>query len=232
MTYRFKSKLLICKDVYFSTIDVIKIHGTLRVGSNYLQKLLDANFHGRILLPEEYGWKHGKIKYSRNVKYIIMAKDPFAWVLSFWKWERLHGRSNSQNVLEFVGSKMTHHNLESEWRLTDVIAVWNESYKYWINYLQYHNVALVRYEDIISHFDESMGSMRASLNLKAKKTPFVNITNRADNWKKPNLQEPLTVDFYRNKQYMSVLGEEAVSLIKLKLDKEVLVALGYHDDMV
>ncbi len=225
--FKRREKLFLLSNILFGSKDVIKIHGTLRVGTNYLKKLLDANFRGRALLPEEHGWKHGKIKYSDKFKYIIMVKDPIAWVLSFWKWEKLHNRSDSKNVVEFIENNLTHEKLKNEWSEVDVIKVWNKSYQYWMQYVENDNVTLVRYEDLINDFDETMSALMTGINLEKKADVFVNITKRADEWKTQRVMEALNVDSYRKKQYLSVLGAETVSLIRSKLDNKILDVLGY-----
>lgn len=221
-----KSKFL--SNIYFANQVPVKIHGTLRVGSNYLKKLLELNFEGRILRANEFGWKHGKIKYSPHFKYVIISRSPLSWVNSFWNWEKLHERTSSDSLFDFLSSSVTHPQLKSEWNALNPIDAWNKTYETYINYLNRDNVVFVRYEDLILDLTQAIKHLSTSIELTSKSDSIINYQERADNWQKPNQQQKLNIDYYKRKKYLSELDDKSITLLQKYLNSELIEKMGYN----
>ena len=224
------NKPKVLSKLYFSGQDPIKIHGSLRVGTNYLKKLIERNFEGRVFKSEEFGWKHGKIKYCKNFKYIIIARNPFSWVNSFYNWEKIHERTTSENLFNFLSAGVTHPQLKNEWNATNPIDAWNKTYETYIDYLDRDNVVYIRYEDLISDFNRTIEDLCQNASLTTKLDRFVDCKERADNWKKPNPQKELNVSFYKNKNYLAKLDRQSIAFITNNLNSELIAKMGYDID--
>jgi hypothetical protein len=218
-------------DLYLGPRDIVKIHGTLRVGSNYLQKLLENNFSARVLGSEELAWKHGKMTYCRSCKYIVISRNPFSWAISFWNWEKVHHRTDEQNLAAFLRAKVTHPKLKEEWGARNPIDAWNRSYENWQSFVDRPNVVFIRYEDLLEEFQSTMTRIGDTLDLQPLVEEFVDFKKRADNWKKPSEMGKLNVEFYKDKKFISSLDEESISYMRDNLKPELIAKLGYTDSV-
>lgn len=225
-----KSKKL--SNIYFANQDAIKIHGSFKVGSNYLKKLLENNFEGRILIPTDFGWKHGKIIYYSHFKYIILAKSPFSWVLSLWNWEKLHEQTNEKTLSKFIMSDKSSIRWQNEWSSVNIIDAWNKSYNMYFNYFDEDNVIFVRYEDLITDFQRTLEYIGHSLSLSSKIERFVDYKERADNFIKPDKRKKLDINFYKNKKYLEEIDKDSIAFMIENLDHELINRMGYSLDLV
>ena len=221
------SKSQILSNIYFERQVPIKIHGTLRVGSNYLKKLLEINYEGQIIKPNEFGWKHGKIKYSPHFKYIVISRSPLSWVNSFWNWEKIHERTCSNSLYDFLSSDVTHPQLKSEWNAINPIDAWNKTYEAYADYLDLDNVVFIRYEDLISDFARTIEYLGSNISLTSKVDRFINYYKRADDWKKPNPQQKMDVNYYKSKKYLAELDEQSVAFMQDKFNSKLIKKMGY-----
>jgi len=55
---------------------VVKVHGLLRTGTNYVSALLGENLDVQVLGPEKGGWKHGPIDMAEGVTTVVVVKSP------------------------------------------------------------------------------------------------------------------------------------------------------------
>ena len=225
---KIKVHLFIAKQRFLNKIPVFKVHGMMRVGTNYIQKLIERNFNAKVLGSEEFGWKHGKIKYTSYLNYIVVCKDPLSWLLSFRHWEEIHERTRCNSLIEFIKNDVTHPYLKEEWCSKNVIELWNEAYNSWLKYSDRHNVLFIKYEDIIANLNDSMSMIDKKFNLVKKNEFYLDINKRADDWQTPHRRKPLDIDYYKNKNYIDDITQGEMHFISKSLNRTVLKNLGYH----
>jgi hypothetical protein len=207
----------------------IKIHGLLRTGTNYLEALLRRNFHVQCLAPWEEGWKHGPCQYVPTCFYVFLVKDPYAWIVSFRNWERLHNRSSATSLAEFARQPLTHPRLVSAWNdVGTPIEAWNRTLASWQAHEGKPNTLFLRYEDLIRDPEAAMAGIRARFGLSARQPAFVDVTSRADTWRTPNPRAPLDVGYYRHEKFLDEFDEPALSLLRAALDRQLLRRFDYR----
>ncbi|HEY9509516.1 MAG TPA: sulfotransferase domain-containing protein [Verrucomicrobiae bacterium] len=206
----------------------IKIHGLLRVGTNYVQSLLNANFRVVALDSMEGGWKHGPCDYSRDRKFVFVVKNPYAWLVSFQHWEQIHNRSAAKTLAEFATQPVSHKQLREAWGENTPVETWNKALKSWLAYSESENTVFVRYEDLINGFASQLTKIEQQLGLKAKFGDFVNIHTRADNWKTKSPRKPLEIDFYKHEKYLEAFDAPTLAILRQQFDPNLLERFGYQ----
>lgn len=207
---------------------VVKTHGLLRVGTNYVQALLNANFSALTLDSSDGGWKHGPCHYDARRKFIFVVKNPYAWLVSFRNWERIHNRSAAESLAEFASQPISHGELKAAWEVNSPVEAWNKAIRSWLSFNDRENVVFIRYVDLIADFAGQLARIRDRLHLKMKVPDFVNIPTRADNWETPNPRQPLEVDAYRSEKYLEEFDEPALALLRRQLDPDLLERFNYR----
>jgi len=210
-----------------SSRPVIKVYGLLRTGTNYMTGLLDLNFNVFCLFSTEEGWKHGPCKFNEKFKFVFIVKDPYSWVFSFWKWEKIHNRTDSETLTEFLSGPVTQPQLNANWNLVNPITAWNESLRSWRQYQDKDNVIFVRYEDVIGSLSDQLEQIRTKFNLKPNYAEYRNLQARVDNWKTPIPRPKLNPDFYRNKEYLHAFTKHDINLMRQHLDAVLVESFGY-----
>lgn len=210
-----------------SSRPVIKVYGLLRTGTNYMTRLLDLNFSVFCLLSTEEGWKHGPCQFNERFKFVFLVKDPYSWIFSFWEWEKIHNRTNTKTLTDFISGPVTQPQLNASWNLVNPITAWNESLRSWRQYEDRDNVIFVRYEDVIGSLCEQLERIRTQFQLKRTYAEYHNLQTRADDWKTPKPRRKLSPDFYRNKEYLRAFTEHDINLMHQYLDPVLVESCGY-----
>jgi hypothetical protein len=206
----------------------VKIYGLLRSGTNYAEALLRQNFYVECLPPWKQGWKHGPCQYADTILYVFLVKDPYAWLVSFHNWERLHNRTSTTNLAAFARERLTHQRLATAWGIDTPIQAWNRSLKDWSALDEKDNTLFVRYEDLIRNADGELSRIGDRFGLKARRTSFVDVSSRADAWRTPNPRRPLDVAYYRDEKYLEEYDESALSVMRAELDRYLLDRFQYR----
>ena len=208
----------------------VKIHGLLRVGTNYMQALITKNFNAECLDAAEGGWKHGPCNYESKKKYVFLLKNPYSWLVSFRDWEVIHNRSTARDLAEFISQPLSHTRLRDEWgvRVRTPVEAWNVALGSWLSLYGKPNTIFVRYEDLINDFHTCLIHIEERLNLNRIKPAFANMQARADNWDTPNLRKPLNIYYYINEEYMQEYNSESISILKERLDAGIMARIGYR----
>ena len=234
-SYLLKSISLIntFKDIFPSkltktNLNVTKIHGLLRTGTNYLSAVVQNNFQTLVCRPKECGWKHGPLHYNPCFNYIILVKDPYSWFISFKKWEQIHNRTTSCSIADFILSPISHKTFYSVWRAENPIDAWNKAMGSWIAFKNRNNVYFLRYEDIINDFYETMIRIENFFHYSRCSQNLTNIKKRVDTWRTPNPRDSLRLDYYLNEEYLLEYTETDFRTIRNKIDDETVYSLGYR----
>jgi hypothetical protein len=206
----------------------IKVHGLLRVGTNYLEALLTTNFHVVCLGPVEGGWKHGPCRYDPGKRYVFLVKNPYAWLVSFRDWETIHHRTTAQSLAEFARQPLSHIPLKAAWGVHTPIEAWTRTLTSWLSYDGRDNTVFVRYEDLINGLDAQLSRVQQRLDLRMRGATLLNIEARADTWTTPSPRKPFRVDYYRNHQYLAEFDDQTLALLRNHLDRTLLSRFNYQ----
>jgi hypothetical protein len=206
----------------------IKIHGLLRSGTNYLETLLRRNFYVECLAPWEHGWKHGPCEYSKTGRYLFLVKDPYAWLVSFRNWERLHNRTRTAGLAEFAREAVTHPRLAKAWDVSTPIQAWNRTLSGWRAVDGKANTLFIRYEDLLRDLEAQLERVRRHFGLMMRRREFVDIRSRADAWKTPHPRKALDVAYYLHEKYVEEFDEPARAVLRADLDPGLLAHFHYR----
>jgi len=209
----------------------IKQYGIQRSGTNYTQWPLENNFKGRVFHfqlgskhmehPTHIDWKHRKtwkghhidpntkqhvIKAveDKTIRYLITAKDPYSWIISYKRWVK-------------------NHTLNSD----GLARRWNAKHQNWYDLARQYDLAMiVRYEDLLTDFNKTMEKIKSSLQLTQKRDSFVNMTRRF--LASPALtQKKFDKDYYLNRKYIKELTEQDIDNCREYISPELMKNLGY-----
>ena len=208
-----------------SGVPQVKVYGILRSGTNYLSALLETNYRLRSLGSTEEGWKHGPIQTHPNVLPVLIVRDPYTWITSFYEWERIHNRTYAQ-LDDFIALPVTHPRLGECWNASSPIDAWNKALSSWIVRAEELDVPVIRYEDLLSNFETQLIRIEGRYLLRRRATDLVNITDRVDTWRTPNPRSEFTTRTGSSKE--APLDSEVIRLVNGRLDRGVVETLGYH----
>jgi hypothetical protein len=202
---------------------VVKVHGLLRTGTNYVSALLGENLFVHVLGPEDGGWKHGPIDEAPGMVFVVVVKSPSAWLESFYKWELIRGRTKSPSLADFAISPVSHPQLARVWNARDPIDAWNKATAGWVAAQQTGNVLLVRYEDVIVDIGRELDRFTARFPTTRRHRRPVDIESRVG----PGWKTVGPVDRHHYTGAPPGLDPELMALLDARLDQELVRSLGY-----
>lgn len=203
---------------------VVKVHGLLRTGTNYVSALLGENLDVRVLGPEKGGWKHGPIDETEDVTVVVVVKNPYTWLESFYRWELIRRRTEAATLTEFATAPLSHPQLASVWGATDPIDAWNKATASWVEAERSGKVLVVRYEDVIVDIGRELNRFTARFPTKRRHRTPVDITSRVGpGWKTVG---PVDRDHYATIA-LPRLDSGLVSLLDKRADQELIRTLRY-----
>ncbi len=207
---------------------VIKPHGQVRCGTNYLSRLLRENFAVTVYESEEGGWKHGPIQGAAGVAYIVLTKDPYSWLVSFRAWEEIHSRSHAQRMIDFLTAPVSHPALRSTWSATHPLDAWNRAYGHWMTQRQTADVLVLPYEGLLTRFEESLGSIERRFGLQRGAANYSNVFDRVDVWTTPRPRHPLDLARYVDGGTLEEFDNESAAFVRQYVDQALVRELGYR----
>jgi hypothetical protein len=186
--------------------------------------LLGENLHVRVLGPEVGGWKHGPIEAVDGVTVAVVAKNPFTWLESFYKWELIRERTPARTLTEFAGAPLSHLKLAAVWGATDPVDVWNKATASWVAAEHAGDVLVLRYEDVIGDIGAQLDKFTDRFPTRRRHRHPVDIESRVG----PGWKTEGPVDRGRYTDPMATALDQAlVALLEERLDRELLAALAY-----
>lgn len=228
----------------------IKIYGLPRSGTNYLRKLVELNFFSRVLVHAVRG-KHltpmpisktdisrvnnfgteyleSEMEIPRILKYMrsrpvytmIITKNPYSWMISYRNYINSHENPNVQ---------FTYYIDKSGEDLVKAVRWWNDTTRAYIRFKDEFNnsVYIVKYEDLIHDFRSTLEKLGQQFRMTRKGKEFSPVEKIIG----PGYTETginFNENKYRDPDYASELGEQAIMLINKELDKQVMDSLGYE----
>ena len=171
------------------------IFGERCSGTNYLENLMNINFD--VQVTWEYGWKHffGYSKFSNcdDTLFIGIVRNPLDWLNSFYK-EKHHLPRNLHKKENFLKNEfysiangneiMEDRSMYTKERYKNIFDLRNTKLKYLIDDLPFkvNNYILIRYEDLIDDFDNTMNKIKEKgLSVKKDITFPLNTMNYKNN---------------------------------------------------
>lgn len=212
---------------------VLKQFGCRRTGTNYLKALVERNFVDVEVRDYEGGWKHGiEVPGDRLPDgYLIVAKDPYSWLLSM---ERYFGRSPPQRVWELLERTFTPeaHFKKTRGLLLELYAM---KYAYWLERTADATRAVVRYEDLLDDLDGTLAGIGETFDLERAGDGFEDIHGRlrARGPGEPTETEgSFDPSYYRDERFLDEYDPHDLTLIADRLESPgfdgLLDALGYR----
>lgn len=203
---------------------VVKVHGLLRTGTNYVSALLGENLDIQVLGPEKGGWKHGPIDETDGVTFVVVAKSPYTWLESFYNWERIRERTVAATLTEFASSPVSHPQLARVWQASDPVDAWNKATASWVGAERSGHVLVVRYEDVIADVGHELDRFTERFPTPRRHRTPVDIASRVGpGWKTVG---PVDRDRYSTGASPG-LDDELVALLEARLDPELMRSLHY-----
>jgi hypothetical protein len=203
---------------------VVKVHGLLRTGTNYVSALLGENLDVQVLGPEVGGWKHGPIEGANGVTVAVVAKNPFTWLESFYKWELIRERTQAPTLTEFAGAPLSHPQLAAVWGAADPVDAWNRATASWVAAQDSGDVLVLRYEDVIDDVGSQLDKFTDRFPTRRRHRHPVDIESRVGpGWK---TEGPVDRGHYTG-EAPTGLDDALVALLEERLDRELMLALAY-----
>jgi len=234
----------------------IKIYGERHTGTNYLHQLLRLNTDARLLsgqlpkaakfLPEpakdlyfkcltgNLGWKHreltppfiDKASSLQNIKFVFIAKNPYAWCLSLARnpYHYSSGRADP-SLRDLLTMEWKTLGRESDIRhYQNIIDMWNRKT---LSYKKLSEVAecrFIRYETLLTNFESSFVETVADLGLTASQ-------HRPNQIEKSTKSDGRTHDeissYYIEKKYLNNISQSDMALISQLLSDDAMQVFGY-----
>jgi hypothetical protein len=206
---------------------IVKPHGQLRCGTNYLTRVLRENFAVSVCESDECGWKHGPMHGDPALSYVLVTKDPYSWLVSFRRWEEIHNRSRVPSLATFLQTPVSHRRLGATWGASDPLDAWNRSYGTWIVQTRELGGLVIRYERLLTDFDETLHEVERHLQAVLLHEEFVNVTERVDTWATPRKRPALDLRSYVDSAARATFDDDALQLVRERIDTDLARALGY-----
>ena len=169
----------------------VKVLSPLRSGSNWLEKLLYKNFKVVVQAPYQICWKHDYPDVEADVKKIIIMREPNSWLVSFYDWERIHGRVDENlNVYEFASRVSNQPDIVKYHGDITPIDYWNRFLEISLSLAE--SLLLVSHDHLTQDADKVIRKISLSNDWQLRKGKVRNFPIRADWWNKPNFLPPLS----------------------------------------
>lgn len=215
---------------------VVKVHGLLRTGTNYLSAVVGENLDVTVLGPENGGWKHGPIEPAPGVGVVVVVKSPFTWLESFYNWERIRQRTEAPTLTEFAEAPVSHPELARVWRAHDPVDAWNKATASWVAASAAGadaaggDVVVVRYEDVIADLAGTLDRVTERIPARRRHRRPVDIEDRVGpGWKTVG---PVDRDHYGTDgtDGAGQVDEDLVRAVRARLDLDLARSLRYAGD--
>lgn len=185
-------------------MQLVKLYGCRHSGTKYLTQLLEKNFECTIVL-KKFSHKHTMPKgIPPDFKVIAIIKNPYSYIVN----ARKRGWSKNNSVKQLINSYVATNNA---WKkLTDKQGI------------------MIRYEDLLFDFNNTMEKVREALDLEMKEKNFTNIVEICGqpNWKLNNSELKFNMDYYKNEEYLLDLSRTDLDIIN-SIAKSIIQQFGY-----
>jgi len=216
----------------------VMIHGLQRSGTNFVQFLLERNFHVQTT-PMRAAGKHGPWcapdPWERLDAVVVISKPPYAWMVSLFEQVGLNRRyEGGKTFSDFLRRPCSAPLREGPWQAASPAWLYNAAYNNWlaIGRLKW-NVAYVRYEDLLdpANIGKELSRLKFELGLS---------TEEGSEWVYPHSymgttgqqregeEEKQRASVERFQNALSFFGEDDLPFVNTQLERRVMEGLGYE----
>lgn len=195
--------------------------------------LVDLFFHATI--QHNLGWKHmlampkmlsfRKEIDRRSISFVTITKNPYSWLLSLYRRPHHYRGKLPASFEEFLLTpwRTVSREFSPEYYLNP-IDLWNRKNAAYLEMQQHFRVVNVRYEDLLVDIEPVLSLLEGKFILPRKAAHFVNVEHSTKN-------DPKTYDNYRDyylgEQWKSLISDQAIAIIRSKIDRDVIREFGY-----
>lgn len=226
-------------------VEYVKIYGLQRSGTNFITHIINENFDNTKVLVNLGGWKHGYYAapwiIGQEVHIAVVAKDPYAWLVSLYNyWGPKRKKKIGQDLdgvsfSDFLHNRVYFENQQSIpylLRAANPIQHWNNMYFHWSSIrLNVKNVCMMAYEAFLIDPENSLEIMRKVLGLKRKSKDIVLPTNiLKPTGENIELSKKTWNDkeYYLQKEYLAYYTPELIEFVNSQLDIELMIQFAYN----
>lgn len=224
---------------------LIQVHGLQRSGTNYVRYMIEHHFKDVSVISVG---KHEPNVSSYSVMgpegldgftgYLVIVKDPYAWVASFsdWMWKRF--KRYPEYEMAFKVILQAKHN-------KDLLRRWNVTHYAWRELLKTDTRAVLwRYERVLANPGACLDTLAGYFGLEWKDGAVIDPPKKHLRWLKDK-QQGLPVeamcrskygwmpefskrDYYLNREYMKYFEPWAIKEMSDRLDSDLVEWYGYR----
>lgn len=218
-------------------VEVLRYFPNRRI-EKYIRYEIQLSILFELKSKKYLGWKHGNPRIQAINKFnegklliITITKNPYSYLLSLYKRPYHYKGDKNTSFKNFLACKWkTIFLMENSGKkfYKNPIEIWNEKNNSYLNLRKKVNkeVLNIRYEDLLANPEEVMLKISRNLGVKIKNEGgFKNIlsSTKLDDKKYDDYKR-----FYLSEKWKEELTYEAIELINVSLDFELLKRLNYE----
>jgi len=237
----------------------VKQYGIQRSCTNFVKILLENNLEDTIVLTNILGWKHGphkekidwdteegeyasardigriKKEYeAERIHYVICLKDPYAWLMSYSKYNNRQDKVRSLSGLVSEGRKFAARRRGIQLgEIKEYLEKWNLLHQSWAGLNDDNSkCTTTKFEDLLENPQFEIGRLSNFFNAQMKEDfylPEKRMKRGGEKNDKENATEDVDFDYkyYTEKKYLSHFNDEMLAEVRKHIDLEVVERLGY-----
>ena len=226
-------------------VELVKIYGLQRSGTNWLTFLINENFQNVRVLVNEGGWKHGHYMIpwtmGKETHVVSLIKNPYSWLVSvynYWGPNRKKNIGPDLRGVEFEDFVRNRYLAEKQrgipflLRAKNPIQHWNNMNIHWLSLrLSNKRSCFITYETLMENLGQSLTIVGQSLGIKPKyENKWVDndktfLPGDDNQWK--TADEVCDREYYKNQGWKSHYTPELLEFVNSELDLDLMVQFGY-----
>lgn len=192
------------------------------------------NFYFEYTYEKTFGWKHQVIDSgmyeqlaASGVSTICLVKNPYSWLLSFYKSAHHYEKKRWENFSEFLVSELdTLRRDHIPEKKANAINLWNLKNRSYYDYcLRESNGILVKFEDLVISPHEVLLRITSVFDTLPKQQEFRNYLASTKSAAEQN--HSTYKAYYLNEDWMKHLTSESLRIINQGIDWGLADSLGY-----
>lgn len=228
-----------------NAVELVKIYGLQRSGTNWLTFLVNENFEDVTVLVNEGGWKHGYYMIpwvmGQETHVLSIIKNPYAWLVSvynYWGPKREKNIGPDLRGVEFgdfirnryLGEKQ--QGIPFLFRAKNPVQHWNNMNIHWLSLrLSQKRSCFVTYETLVENIGQTLTIIGQSLGLKPKyDNKWIDndktfLPGNDKRWATTN--DVFNREYIIGKEWKSYYTPELLEFVNSELDLDLMIQFGY-----
>ena len=175
-----------------------------------------------------------KAHYEGKISYIICLKDPYAWLVSYSKYDNRPDKIRSLGGLVNESRKLLNRrkgvNLD---KIPNYLDMWNQLHQNWIELAQMPNCTYTKYEDLLENPEKEVERLARFFKTETKEDfylPDKKMKRGGEKMNKNTATEDKLFDssYYIERKYMDNFSEEMCETVRKHIDSEIVQKIGYQ----